>query len=110
MPVVRRPEDLTVVQGDGYTVTACAGPDVFDAEVPMRARRLVVEAGASAPVEIAGDEAMIYVVAGSGVFESGSERHEVGPESMVWLEPPAASTLRAGDEGVELLVSEAPGR
>lgn len=110
MPVVRSAEELPVTRGNGCTETACASAEIFGAPVPMRARRFLVDPGAAASVDVAGDETTVYVVAGTGVLESGSERHDVGPESMVWLEPPASTVLRAGDGGVEVLVAEAPGR
>lgn len=110
MPVVRHPDELPVVHGDGYTETACADAQIFGEPVPMRARRFLLEPGSTAPTEIAGDEAMVYVARGSGVLEVGAERHDLAPESMVWIEPPATVTMRAGNDGMDVLVSEAPGR
>lgn len=110
MPVVRSANELPTTRGEGYTETLCADAGLFGAPVPMRARRFVVEAGAAAPVDVGGDEAMIYVVAGSGVLEAGTDRHELGPESLVWLEPPATGVLRAGEGGLEVLAAEAPGQ
>ena len=110
MPIVRSANELSTTEGDGYTETACAGSEIFGAPVPMQARRFVVRPGATAPVDVAGDEAMVYVVTGTGVLEAGPERHDLAPESLVWLEPPASTVVHAGDGGVEVLVAEAPGR
>lgn len=110
MPIVRSPQELSTVRGDGYSETGCADAQVFGAPVPMRARRFVVDPGAEAPIRVAGDEAMVYVVTGTGLLEDGVERHDLEPESLVWLEPPATAVLHAGDGGVEVLVAEAPGQ
>ncbi len=107
MPIVRGPAALPSRRGPGYVETVCAGTEVFDASVPLRVRRLVIDAGRTAEVDTRSAEVMAYVVAGSGSVEVGGERHELRRESMAWLDP-GPIRLSAGDDGLEVLLTEAP--
>lgn len=107
MPVVRTLDELPSRHMPGATETVCAGAEVFGPEVPLRIRRIVVEPGATAPCDAVGEEVMTYVVAGSGILEVGSERFPLAPESMAWVGP-GTFQLAAGDDGLEVLVVEAP--
>lgn len=112
MPVVRRAGELECTQHDGWTETLCAGAGVFGVAVPLRARRVVVDAGVTARLDTYADEAMVYVVRGSGAVEVHGERHRLLPETVVWLDGPGDLLLEAGSApapgGLEVLVTEAP--
>lgn len=112
MPVVRGPEELRPTSFEGWTETVCASPETFGMPVPVRARRVVVDPGASAQVAAAGDEVMVYVVRGSGVLEAAGEQHRLDPETVAWIDPPGPFALEATGEGsgggLEVLVTEAP--
>ncbi len=107
MPVVKDTADLPVQVTDGVTETLVAGPAVFGAPVPMRMRRVALERGRTAALDAGGAEVMAYVVAGGGAMAVAGERHELAPESMAWIEP-GPFELEAGDEGLVVLVAEAP--
>ena len=107
MPIVRGPAALPSRRGPGYVETVCASTEVFDTPVPLRVRRFVVDAGSTAEVDARSAEVMAYVVAGSGSVEVGGERCELRRESMAWLDP-GSIRLSAGDDGLEVLLVEAP--
>lgn len=108
MPLVRDAGSLPVRRADGVTETLAADPEVFGVPVPMRMRRFAVEPGITATLEAVGDEVMAYVLAGSGTLVAGTEQHALAPESMAWVEA-GPLQLIAGDDGLSVLVVEAPG-
>lgn len=108
MPLVREAASLPVRHGDGVTETLGADPGVFGVPVPMRMRRVAVEPGVTATLEVAGEEVMAYVLTGSGSVAAGGEQHALAPESMAWVDP-GSIQLTAGDDGLVVLVAEAPG-
>ncbi len=109
MPIVKEASSLPVRQGDGVTETLGADPDVFGVPVPMRMRRVAVDPGVTASLVVAGQEVMTYVLTGSGSLASGGEHHALASESMAWVDP-GSIELTAGDDGLVVLVIEAPGQ
>ena len=109
MPIVRATASLPVQVSEGVTETLVAGPSVFGAPVPMRMRHVALEPGRTAALDASAGEVMVYVAAGSGTVAVGAEHHDLAPESMAWIDPPEPFELVAGDEGLVVLVTEAPG-
>ena len=110
MPVVRHRSEMTTRQGTGWTETVCAGPAAFGAPVEMQARLFtLVPAAAMPPVPIAAQEAMVYVVAGSGTAQVGEEQYPLERESMLWLSPAAEIAFTAGPDGLECMLAQSAG-
>jgi quercetin dioxygenase-like cupin family protein len=108
MPVVRDAASLPVRTAEGVRETLVADAAVFGSPVPMRLRQVAVEPGRTASLDAAGEEVMAYVVSGTGDLAVGGERHALGPESMAWIDPPGPFELVAGQDGLVVLVAEAP--
>ena len=107
MPVVRQRSEMTTRQGTGWTETVCAGPAAFGAQVEMQARLFTLApAVAMPPVTIAAQEAMVYVVAGSGTAQAGAEGYPLERESMLWLSPATEIALTAGPDGLECMLAQ----
>ena len=67
MSVSRTQEELPTRAGAGWQEFTCCDPALFGEPVPMRTLRYTLAAGASGPdVDLAGEEVMLYVAAGSG--------------------------------------------
>ena len=105
MPEFRQASEIEPGErGDGWTLSVLAD----HTHVPgmaMVARRWVFEPGAHGPEEQwTGDaERFLYVIAGSGRLKAGNRHSDLGPESVVWLEPGDRFRLQAGDDGLEVL-------
>ncbi len=54
-------------------------------------------------------EQLLYVIRGSGVALVNSEQLPLEPESVLWLEPGDRYRIEAGEHGLEILQSYAPG-
>jgi hypothetical protein len=107
MPVVRQRSEMPTRQGTGWTETVCAGPAAFGAPVGMQARLFTLApAAAMPPVPVAAQEAMVYVVAGSGTAEVGAEQYPLERESMLWLSPATEIVFTAGPDGLECMLAQ----
>ena len=110
MPVVRHRSEMTTRQGAGWTETACAGPAAFGVPVGMQARLFTLApAAGTPPVQIAAQEAMVYVAAGSGTAQVGAEQYPLERESMLWLSPATEIVLTAGPGGLECMLAQSAG-
>jgi mannose-6-phosphate isomerase-like protein (cupin superfamily) len=82
----------------------------FGTPVPMRASRWVIDPGTVGPaIRLGAQEALVYVAAGGGAAQAGSERFALGPESMLWLASRDEVSLQAGPSGLDALVAESVG-
>jgi quercetin dioxygenase-like cupin family protein len=110
MSLTRAQEELPSRAGDGWQEYTCCSPAVFGKPVPLRTLRYVLAAGASGPdIDLIGEEAMLYVAAGSGELRIVEDTAHLEPESMAWLPPGGSLQLRAGDDGLDVLLALAPG-
>ncbi len=76
----------------------------------MQARLFTLApAAAMAPVTIAAQEAMVYVVAGSGTAQVGEEQYPLERESMLWLSPATEIAFTAGPDGLECMLAQSAG-
>ncbi len=114
MPRICTPDVSDVGNDQGPTCQAWAGPEVFGQPVPLRVTRWRLAADAQADdIPIRGTEAMAYVIAGAGTAVAATadgERFPLARESVLWLAACPGLTLRAGPDGLDVLVAEsAPG-
>ena len=110
MPVIRDPGQLPTRSGPGWSRQDWAGPAVFGEPVPMRAHRYRIEAGATGPgTALAGQEAFVYVIGGTGTAAAAGDSYPLARESVLWLAGCDALTLRAGPGGLDALVAESAG-
>jgi mannose-6-phosphate isomerase-like protein (cupin superfamily) len=93
-----------------------AGPWFVDAmfgqPVPLKVKRYLLDAGATAPMlPLRGEEAFAYVIAGSGTAAASPppETFALGPESVVWLGPCEELSFTAEENGLDLMVAETTG-
>jgi len=110
MPIIRKPDEMTVNQhGEGCTETILADHRVLG-EAVMVTRRWSLMPHSRGPETKRGDyEEMLYVISGSGSAQVGEMRHTLQPECMLWLERGDTYFLDAGPEGLEVLQYCAPG-
>ena len=96
----------------GWTSRPWAGGDVFGQPVPLKVRRLLVDANVTARVvPPRGQEAFGYVIAGSGtaVASPPAERFALGTESVLWLGACEELSVEAGLDGVDMMLAETTG-
>jgi mannose-6-phosphate isomerase-like protein (cupin superfamily) len=107
MPVIRHPGQLPTTHGPGWHQQDWAGAGVFGEPVPMTARRLRIRNGASGPdIPLVAQEAVIYVIGGSGTGTVDGESYPLARESVLWLAGSDSVQLAAGPEGLDALVAE----
>jgi mannose-6-phosphate isomerase-like protein (cupin superfamily) len=107
MPVIRHPSELEHHREQGWTRQAWAGTAAFGQEVPMVAHRHRLAPGADSPqIPLCGQEALAYVIAGSGAARVAGEDFPLGTESMLWLAACHGLALRGGPAGLDVLVAE----
>lgn len=83
--------------------------ELTDGTLALAARRLALDPGERGPrLRASGAEAFLYVIAGSGRVHAAAGSEALGAESVVWLERGDDCSLEAGDEGLELLLAQAP--
>ncbi len=109
MPVVYQPDEQATVSMGGWVRRDWAGPEVFGAEVGMRACRYTAEPHAGPAEPMLGPEGMAYVISGSGTVSAGpgDPGMPLSPESVVWLDGAGLLAFRAGEDGLDVLVAEA---
>lgn len=107
MTGIRVPDQMPGESGPGWSRTVLADP-ASGRGLPMRAERWRLDAGASGPVaDAARGETMVYVIAGSGTVRVGDAEYEVEPETVIWLTAGDRFSLRAGANGLEILLGAA---
>jgi mannose-6-phosphate isomerase-like protein (cupin superfamily) len=109
MPVIRRPGELTQQRGPGWSRQAWAGAAAFGEPVPMEAARCRLEPGAALAVPLGSQEALAYVIGGSGSAQAAGESFRLARESMLWLAGCDGVSLQAGADGLDVLVAESAG-
>ena len=109
MPVIRHLEELPEQREPGWSRQAWAGAATFGTPVPMEAARYRLAAGASADVPLGRQEALAFVIGGSGSARQGMEDFPLAAESLLWLAGCDGVTLRAADGGLDVLVAESTG-
>jgi quercetin dioxygenase-like cupin family protein len=107
MPVIRHPSQLEHHRELQWARQAWAGAAAFAEDVPMVAHRHRVEPGAESPlIPLGGQEAMAYVISGSGTARAAGETFPLAAESMLWLAACHGLALRAGPQGLDVLAAE----
>jgi quercetin dioxygenase-like cupin family protein len=107
MPVVRHPSELEHHREGGWTRQSWAGAAAFGEQVPMVAHRHRLEPGAGSPqIPLCGQEALAYVIAGSGTARVAGEDFPLAGEGMLWLAASHGLALRGGPAGLDVLVAE----
>ncbi len=96
----------------GWTSGPWFAEGMFGEPVPLKVKRYLVDAGATARLlPLRGEEAFAYVITGSGAaaVSSPAERFTLGTESVLWLGPSEELSFEAGQDGLDLLVAETTG-
>src|ERR1035438_3734048 len=111
MPRICTPDFSDAGNDQGWTCRVWASADVFGQPVPLRVTRWRLDAGAQADgIPLGGTEAMAYVIAGAGTAVAASpvesRRFRLARESVLWLAACPRLMLRAGSEGLDVLVAE----
>lgn len=109
MPVIRRPDEMPQQHGPGWSRQAWAGPETFGTPVPMTAVRWRLAPGAACDARLGGQEALAFVIGGSGTARQGSEEFPLAGESLLWLAGCDSAALAAGGDGLDVLVAESTG-
>src|ERR1035438_6450469 len=114
MPRICTPDFSDAGNDQGWTCRVWASADVFGQPVPLRVTRWRLDAGAQADgIPLGGTEAMAYVIAGAGTAVAASpvesRRFRLARESVLWLAACPRLMLRAGSEGLDVLVAESAG-
>jgi quercetin dioxygenase-like cupin family protein len=110
MPVIRHQSELAGQGGPGWTQLDWAGTAAFGEPVGMQARRYRLEAGVSGVhAALAGQEALAYVIAGTGTATADGESYPLAAETVLWLAGREGVALAAGPDGLDALVAESTG-
>ena len=110
MPWICTPDFSQAGNDQGWTSRVWASADVFGQPVPLKVKRLRLDAGAQARgIPLGGTEAIAYVIAGSGTAvaspATGGEQFTLGTESVLWLSACDSLAIDAGDEPLDVLVA-----
>jgi quercetin dioxygenase-like cupin family protein len=108
MPRICVPDFSDVGNDQGWTCRVWASAEVFGQPVPLRVTRWRLDAGSQADgIPLGG---MAYVIAGTGTAVTGppvdGEQFALARESVLWLAACPSLTLRAGPQGLDVLVAE----
>src|SRR5262252_11034552 len=115
MPWIAVPDFSGAGNDQGWTSRVWASAEVFGQPVPLKVKRLRLDAGARARgIPLGGTEAFAYVIAGSGTAVAsppgaGAERFGLDAESVLWLAACDSLAAEAGPAGLDLLVAQATG-
>ena len=106
--------DFSATCGAGCAFGPWAGSDLFGEPVPLEVTRFLLDPVARVDhIRLAGSEAMIYVIAGSGTASASpaldGERFALGTESVLWLSACDGLTADAGLDGMDLMVARTTG-
>lgn len=110
MPVIIESDVMKVIQKeDGWIETTLADSRLING-LGMVARRWSFKPGTRTHEIQHGDhDEMLFVLAGSGIAQVGSQVLSLEPETLVWLEPGDRYFIQASVEGLEILQGIAPG-
>jgi len=103
-PQEMRTEAMRTEAGTGWSRTTLVEPG---GGLPMRAERWRLEPGSAGSTGSIGAETMCYVIAGSGTARVGETTYALEPETVIWMTAGDHVWLRAGAEGLEVLVGAA---
>jgi quercetin dioxygenase-like cupin family protein len=96
-------------QGEGWVQYNVANAEVMGAPV-ISARLWKMQAGATSPERTQGSvERIFIIIAGSGTANVGTDKFDLAPEGMLWLEEGDTYWFEAGDTGLEMMENYAPG-
>jgi mannose-6-phosphate isomerase-like protein (cupin superfamily) len=109
MPVTRRLDELTEQRRPGWSRQAWAGQAAFGEPVPMAADRYRLEPGVAVDVPLGSQEALAYVIGGSGSAQAVGESFSLARESVLWLAGCDGVSLQAGEDGLDVLAAESTG-
>ena len=108
MPLIFEPNDLTVIEHNGVSLTTLANAAMLGVEA-LEVQRLALEPGADTPrfgpVQA---ERFLYVIRGTGSARVGDRAWPLAPESKLWVERDEQFFLAAGSDGLEVLLCRAP--
>jgi mannose-6-phosphate isomerase-like protein (cupin superfamily) len=109
MPIIVKPEEVKISQGDGWTQITVADAEVMRSPA-MVACRWVIEADAQGPpLEQGETDQLLYVIRGSGQAVVNGQEMPLTAESVLWVEPGERYQFFAGEAGLEILQGYAPG-
>jgi quercetin dioxygenase-like cupin family protein len=115
MPWICTPDFSDVGNDQGWTSRVWASAEVFGQPVPLKVKRVRLDAGVHARgIPLGGTEAFAYVIAGSGTAQAapsgaGAERFGLDAESVLWLAVCGSLDAEAGPAGLDLLVAHSTG-
>src|SRR5689334_1066947 len=111
MPWICTPDFTDAGNDQGWTSRVWASAEVFGQPVPLKVKRVRLDAGAHARgIPLGGTEAFAYVIAGSGAAQAsrpgaGAERFGLDAESVLWLAACDSLDTEAGPAGLDLLLA-----
>lgn len=110
MPTINKPEELQITNREqGWIETTLADSQTFE-HPAMIARRWSFEPDARSPAYEHGEtELFLYVISGNGTAYVNGESFRLDDEAVLWLEANDKYYLRAGADGLEILLGCAPG-
>ena len=115
MPWICTPDVPNAGNDQGWTSRVWASAEVFGQPVPLKVKRVRLDAGARARgIPLGGTEAFAYVIAGSGTAQAsppgpGAEWFGLDAESVLWLAACDSLDAEAGPAGLDLMVAHSTG-
>ncbi|HEU0292871.1 MAG TPA: hypothetical protein VFR47_09050 [Anaerolineales bacterium] len=108
MPTIFEPKDLPVTEKNGAKIATLANSALLGTDA-LQVESIILSAGAqSGSFEASNAERFAYVIHGNGQAHVGEQELLLDTESVLWLEKSDSFYLKAGAEGLEVLLCHAP--
>ena len=108
MPTIFEPKDLHVIEKNGASIATLANQAILGTDA-LQVERITLDTGAKTSSFPAVDaERFIYVIRGEGQTHVGQQTFSMEAESMLWIEEDDTFYIKAGMNGLEVLLCRAP--
>lgn len=108
MPIVFEPKDLKIIKKNGASVAVLADYSKLGTNALQVERIELKNTAKTSAYEAKDAERFIYVIRGKGQACVGDQNYPLGSESVLWLDKEDTFHLEASEEGLEVLLCQAP--
>lgn len=108
MPTIFESTDLPVTEIHGMNIATLANQTMLGTNA-LQLERILLQPGVkSLSYDPSDVERFMYVVRGTGQARVGEKAFPLSAESVLWLEREDTLTIKAGADGLEVLLCQAP--
>lgn len=108
MPIIFEPNDLKVIKKNSASVAVLANNSKLGIDALQVERVELKNAARTSSYEAIEAERFIYVIRGKGQARIGDQSYPLEAESVLWLEKEDTFYLEASEDGLEVLLCQAP--